>query len=267
MFKLSFALLVAVASAAPTGGKQHHLKHDKSVQQQAVQQKSFMSESPCPTANEATCSGNGLCYKGGEEANGACTSMADVGGDTNVCMCECDPGWKGWDCFTVDSCTDDMPVSMDFDGVYYDFYKANMNTQVKFKLSETDSCDMPGSPGASVPTFTKGESDGYIYQPFKVVGKYATSGAQTPWSEYGACGTLIRKVGSVQDGDVSIYFYNRKSQKAFKGDIEAHRMKVFGSTCKVFSWRIKENAKAKKGWAWGEKAQAVWETNGKPEEF
>jgi hypothetical protein len=252
MFKLSFALLVAVVCGAPAALQPvHELSEDRV---------------PCPSANGGTCSGNGQCHQGGDTSRPKCDSMIDLGGDTNVCECACDKGWKGWDCFTVDTCTDDMEVSMDFEGVYYDFYKANMHKQVKFKLTETDSCDMPGAP-SDVPTFTAGTKDGFIYQTFKVEGKTTSDNAVAPWSVYGACGVLKRKVGSVQDGDVSVSFYNRKAGKAFSGDIEAHRMKVDGTKCKVFSWRIKHNSWKKNGWVWKDQAQAVWETTGKPETF
>jgi hypothetical protein len=256
MFKLSFSLLVAFVSGAPAYGK-HALVHEKAVSQS----ENKMSDFPCPSANEAVCSGNGVCYKDGTTDATSCSSMALAAGDTNLCKCTCDPGWKGWDCFTVDTCDEKMDVTMDFSGVYYDFYKKNMLKQIKYKLTESSEC----SQGAF--SFVKGTADGVFTQPFEIEA-HKTTGGETGWSKEPnkPCGALVRKVGSLEEEAITVYFINPSVNMIYAGNIESHRMKVDGDKCKIFSWRIKKNSGTGSA-SWTDKAQALWETNGKEESF
>jgi len=256
MFKLSFALLIGVTLGAPAGGK-----HAKGL----VHESEFlMSDSACPTANEQVCSGNGKCYAGNEE----CLTLGD-GSASNFCECVCDPGWTGWDCFTVDTCTADMEVTMDYDGVYYDFYKANMLNQIKYYLTATPDTDC--AYGAW--TFKNGVEDGWKTETFEVKGYFTSgdkAGQETPWSSYseGSCGFMKREVGTL---NVKVGFFNKnaKQNKGFltTGDVEGHQMKLAGGKCKIFSWRGKQISESTAAsTAMKDDLRAVWETNGESPE-
>merc|ERR1719453_1005194 len=171
MFKLAFALVIALVAAAPVKDK-HHKKHLAAELDTSTNVNTYTT---CPSANDAVCSGNGKCVwddtptsapadvvKGAictrESANSVTTYSTNP---PSSCSCECDEGWEGWDCFVKTKCADDAEVFFDMDHPWFDYKKANGNAQLEYNYQMADECAITAPANAKsgypTPTYTKGE--------------------------------------------------------------------------------------------------------------